>query len=57
MILSPSGRPGRPGSKSVPDHTDFMDIDEKVGRRQAGDEARQRSPRIPWYRRIFRIRR
>ncbi len=52
-MLSPSGRPGRPGTESVPDHTDFMDLDEKVARRQAKKLARPKPERRPWYRRLF----
>jgi hypothetical protein len=56
-VLSPSGRPGRPGAKSVPDHTDFMDLDEKVARRQASERVHPKASRRRWYKRVFRRRR
>ena len=53
MARTPADYPGRPGSKTVPNETDFMGRDEKVARRKALDGARERDPKEPWYRRIF----
>jgi hypothetical protein len=53
MARTPADYPGRPGSKIVPNETDFMDLDEKVARRKALDEARGRDRKEPWYRRLF----
>lgn len=56
MARTPADYPGRPGSKIVPNETDFMDLDEKVARRKALAEARGRRAKQLWYRRPFRRR-
>ena len=56
MARTPADYPGRPGSKIVPNETDFMDLDEKVARRKAFAEARGRRAEERWYRRLFRRR-
>ena len=54
MARTPADYPGRPGSKIVPNETDFMDLDDKVARRNAVRAARKTAGRLPWYRRLFR---
>jgi hypothetical protein len=54
MARTPADYPGRPGSKIVPNETDFMDLDDKVARRTAVRAARKAGGRRPWYRRLFR---
>ena len=56
MARTPADFPGRPGSKVVPNESDFMDLDEKVAHRKAVDAAREQPGKTPWYRRLFRDR-
>jgi hypothetical protein len=54
MARTPADYPGRPGSKIVPNETDFMDLDQKVAQRRAKEEAEAHAGTLPWYRRLFR---
>jgi len=54
VARTPADYPGRPGSKIVPNESDFMELDEKVAHRKAVDAARDQAGKTPWYRRLFR---
>ena len=47
MARTPADYPGRPGSKIVPNHSDFMDLDQKVAQRRAKDDAKAHAGTLP----------